>query len=108
MYRQVKGPSGLADFLGGPSFVCGPLMSFARPGAALADPDLDTFLTPSRASRTGHDGPMERVRGETSPSRHGMHGGLANKRAADSRALALLPTIRELMAAGFVSQRALA
>jgi hypothetical protein len=45
MYRQVKGPSGLADFLGGPSFVCGPLMSFARPGAALADPDLDTILT---------------------------------------------------------------
>src|SRR5260370_10673379 len=48
---------------------------------------------------------MEQVRGETSPSRRGTLGG---KRAADSRALALLPTIRELMAAGFVSQRALA
>ena len=37
-----------------------------------------------------------------------VHGASTNKRAADSRALALLPTIRELMAAGFVSQRALA
>jgi hypothetical protein len=37
-----------------------------------------------------------------------MHGGLSGKRAADSRARALLPTIRELMMAGFVSQRALA
>ena len=37
-----------------------------------------------------------------------MHRALANKRAADSRALALLPTIRKLMAAGFVSQRGLA
>jgi hypothetical protein len=37
-----------------------------------------------------------------------MHRALANKRAADSGALALLPTIRKLMAAGFVSQRGLA
>jgi hypothetical protein len=37
-----------------------------------------------------------------------MHGALGGKRAADSRALALLPTIRKLMAAGFVSQRGLA
>jgi hypothetical protein len=37
-----------------------------------------------------------------------MHGGLSGKRAADSRALALVPTIRELRAAGFVSRRALA
>jgi hypothetical protein len=37
-----------------------------------------------------------------------MHGALAGKRAADAHALALLPTIRELMAAGFVSQRGLA
>jgi len=37
-----------------------------------------------------------------------MHGALANKRAADSRSLALLATIRKLMAAGFVSQRGLA
>jgi hypothetical protein len=33
---------------------------------------------------------------------------LGGKRAADARALALLPTIRELMAAGFVSQRGMA
>jgi hypothetical protein len=51
---------------------------------------------------------MERERGEPSPSRREMHRALANKRAADSRALALLPTIRKLMAAGFVSQRGLA
>jgi hypothetical protein len=37
-----------------------------------------------------------------------MHGALGDKRAADSGALVLLPTIRELMAAGFVSQRGLA
>jgi hypothetical protein len=37
-----------------------------------------------------------------------MHGALAVKRAADSRALALTSTIRKLMADGFVSQRALA
>jgi hypothetical protein len=37
-----------------------------------------------------------------------MHGALAGKRAADIHALALLPTIRKLMAAGFVSQRGLA
>ena len=37
-----------------------------------------------------------------------MHGALANKRGADTHALALLPTIRKLMAAGFVSQRELA
>src|SRR5882757_5678395 len=90
-----------------PSLVGGPRMSRARLGA-LADPDLDTFLTPSRASRTGHDGPMEPVNGETSPSRRGMHGALANKRAADSRARALVSIIRELGAAGFVSRRALA
>jgi Recombinase len=51
---------------------------------------------------------MQRVRGETSPSTRGVHGALGGKRAADHRALALFPTIRELMAAGFVSQRALA
>jgi hypothetical protein len=51
---------------------------------------------------------MERVRAETSPSRRGRHGALGGKRAADARARALLPTIRKLMAAGFVSQRALA
>ena len=50
---------------------------------------------------------MERVRGETSSRRRGVHGALAGKRAADFRALALVPTIRELRAAGFVSRRAL-
>jgi hypothetical protein len=108
MYRQVKGPSGLANFLGGPSFVGGPLLSLARPGAALADPDLDTFLTRRRTSKPGHDGPMERVRGETSPSRRGLHGALAGKRSADSRARAMVSIIREVMAAGFVSRRSLA
>jgi Recombinase len=33
---------------------------------------------------------------------------LGGKRAADARALAMLPTIRKLMAAGFVSRRVLA
>jgi len=37
-----------------------------------------------------------------------MHGALAGKRAAETHALALLPAIRKLMAAGFVSQRGLA
>ena len=43
--------------------------------------------------------------GEEIASRRGA---LANKWAADAHALALLPTIRTLMAAGFVSQRELA
>ncbi|MEA2916063.1 MAG: hypothetical protein QOJ15_8144 [Bradyrhizobium sp.] len=51
---------------------------------------------------------MEPVRGETSPSRRAIHGALTNKRAADSRARALVSIIRELGAAGFVSRRALA
>jgi hypothetical protein len=51
---------------------------------------------------------MERVRGETSSRWRGGHGALANKRAADSRARALVSIIRELRAAGFVSRRALA
>jgi len=38
----------------------------------------------------------------------GGHGALANKRAADAHAHDLVSTIRNLMAAGFVSQRALA
>ena len=38
----------------------------------------------------------------------GGYGALANKRAADAHAHALVSTIRNLMAAGFVSQRALA
>ena len=47
---------------------------------------------------------MEQV-GEESASRKGAS---VKKRAADAYALALLPTIRTLMAAGFVSQRELA
>ncbi len=37
-----------------------------------------------------------------------MHCASGNKRAADARALTLLPTIRKLLAKGFVSQRGLA
>jgi len=51
---------------------------------------------------------MEQARGERSSRNRGIHGALANKRAADSRANALVPTIRELRAAGFISRRALA
>src|ERR1700730_16052829 len=61
-----------------------------------------------RLAWRGHNRPMEPVRGETSPGRRRMHGALAVKRAADTHALALLPTIRKLMAAGFVSQPGLA
>jgi Recombinase len=50
---------------------------------------------------------MEQLSGVTS-SRGRVHGASTNKRAADSRAAALASTIRQLMAAGFVSQRALA
>jgi hypothetical protein len=51
---------------------------------------------------------MKQVRGGTSSGRNGTPGALTGKRAADSRALALLPTIRRLIAAGFVSHRGLA
>jgi hypothetical protein len=51
---------------------------------------------------------MEREHMETSRRPRGIPGALANKRAADSRADALAPTIRELMAAGFLSRRSLA
>jgi len=109
MYRQVKGPSGIAKFLGGPSLVCGSRMNFIRLTCPCPDdPDFDTFLALRRVSKPCHDGPMEPVRGETLPGRRRMHGALAGKRAADTHALALLPTIRKLMAAGFVSQRGLA
>jgi Recombinase len=50
---------------------------------------------------------MEQVSGGTSSRKRGSHGALANKQAADSRARALVSTIRELRAAGFVSRRAL-
>src|SRR5260370_8720586 len=51
---------------------------------------------------------MEQVSGGTSPRRRSVHGALALKRAADSRAHALVSIIRELRATGFVSRRALA
>jgi hypothetical protein len=50
---------------------------------------------------------MKQVRGGTSSRRNGTPGALAGKRASDARALALLSTVRMLIAAGFVSQRAL-
>ena len=99
----------MSRFLGGPSLVCGSRMNLVRLTCSCPDdPDFDTFLALRRASKPCHDGPMEPVRGETSPGRRRMHGALAGKRAADTYALALLPTIRKLMAAGFVSQRGLA
>ena len=51
---------------------------------------------------------MEQIRGKPSPGRRGIHGALANKQAADSRANALASTLRELRAAGFISRRSLA
>jgi hypothetical protein len=51
---------------------------------------------------------MEQVRRETSSRRRGIHGALANKRAADSRARALVQIIRKLKAAGIISRPALA
>jgi DNA-binding HxlR family transcriptional regulator len=51
---------------------------------------------------------MKTARGQTSSRKNGIFGPLAVKRAADSRARALASTLRELMAAGFVSQPALA
>jgi hypothetical protein len=48
------------------------------------------------------------MRGNTSSPQRGVHGALAIKSAADTRALTLLPTIRTLIAAGIVSRRELA
>lgn len=50
---------------------------------------------------------MKQARGKTSSRSGGQHAELAGKRATDARCLALASTIRKLMAAGFVSQRAL-
>jgi hypothetical protein len=51
---------------------------------------------------------MEQASGGTSSRRRGIDAAAsANKRAADSLAAALASTIRELVAAGFVSQRTL-
>jgi hypothetical protein len=109
MYRQVKGPSG-SKFLGGPSLVGGALMSRGRSICCCLNRSgpRHNLNIGRRLAWRGHNRPMEPVRGETSPGRRRMHGALAVKRAADAHALALLPTIRKLMAAGFVSQRGLA
>jgi hypothetical protein len=62
----------------------------------------------THSPKTSHDGLMEQVRGEASPGKRGVRVALANKREADCRAHALVSIIRELMASGFVSRRALA
>jgi hypothetical protein len=51
---------------------------------------------------------MKTARGQTSSRKNGILGALAGRRAADSRARTLASTLRELLAAGFVSQSALA
>jgi hypothetical protein len=51
---------------------------------------------------------MELTHGETAPRRRGKHSPSGSKRAADSSARALLPTLRKLKARGFASHRALA
>ena len=51
---------------------------------------------------------MKQVGGEAPPSRRGVPGASANKRAAASRARTLASTLHELRAAGFISRRALA
>ena len=51
---------------------------------------------------------MEREHAETPLRQRGVQGALANKRAADSRARALIQIIHELLAAGFLSRRSLA
>jgi hypothetical protein len=48
------------------------------------------------------------LHGKTSSRRRGIRGGAAAKRAANSRAPALVPTVRKLKRKGFISQRALA
>jgi hypothetical protein len=72
----------------------------------------DTILTLNHCQLStppsGHGVRMKQPGGKTSSRRRRIRGGAASKRAADARALALLPTIRKLMAAGFVSERGLA
>jgi hypothetical protein len=48
------------------------------------------------------------LHGKEASRRRGIRGGAASKRAADSRARALVPTVRKLKAKGFVSNRGLA
>ena len=54
------------------------------------------------------DGPMKQRGKGSSRRRRGTQGTMAAKRAADVRALALLPTIRKLITASFASDFALA
>ena len=71
-------------------------------------PILDTILTLSRCQVQAMMAQWSKE-GGTSSRRRGIDAAAsANKRGADSRALALATTIRVLMAAGFVSQHALA
>ena len=51
---------------------------------------------------------MKQVRERTSSRWNGTPGALANKKAADAHARTLASTLRELIAAGFISRRALA
>jgi hypothetical protein len=51
---------------------------------------------------------MKTARGQASSRKNGKLGAFASRRAADSRARTLASTLRELLAAGFVSQTALA
>jgi hypothetical protein len=84
-------------------------VSLASPGETLRSESAHSLdLKRSHSSNSGHGSSMAPVRRKTSPGRSGTRGALANKRAADSRALVLLPTIRELMAAGFASECGLA
>ena len=50
----------------------------------------------------------QRVKTSSRRRRKGNRGPMAGKKAADARARALLPTIRKLMAAGFISRQAMA
>ena len=84
-------------------------VSLASLGGTLRSDSVHSLdLKRSHASNSGHDSSLAPVRRETLPGRSGSQGALANKRAADSRALVLLPTIRNLMAAGFASDCGLA
>jgi hypothetical protein len=51
---------------------------------------------------------MKQLSQEASTSKRGVLGALTNKRASDSRARALVSTLRKLRAAAFVSRQALA
>ena len=71
-------------------------------------PDVATYLPPSGTPGASHGGPTEQEGAETPLCRRGLQGALAGKRAADSRARALVQIIQELRAVGVISRRALA